>query len=114
MVHEARGLDVTPKSIAKFNGGGDKKSAALMNEIYIDEITHVEAGVRWFKFLCEKLRIDPIQSFHEIVRKNFRGNLKPPFNTKAREDAGFTEAWYLPLVSKKEGKSRSKTSEEAK
>lgn len=49
MVHEARGLDVTPKSIQRLKSAGDKKSAMLLQEIYEDEITHVEMGVKWFK-----------------------------------------------------------------
>ena len=35
--------------------------------------------------------------FHELVRNNFKGALKAPFNDEARARAGFTESWYLPL-----------------
>lgn len=35
MVHEARGLDVTPKTIEKFRGGGDKQTADLLEEILV-------------------------------------------------------------------------------
>ncbi|MCL7033235.1 hypothetical protein MKW94_003186 [Papaver nudicaule] len=41
-----------------------------------------------------------IQRFHEIVRAHFRGPLKPPFNAKAREAAGFGPQWYEPLAVK--------------
>ena len=34
------------------------------------------------------------------VGHNFWGSLKPPFNDEARKQAGFEEAWYLPLVGK--------------
>ncbi|GAB5370733.1 hypothetical protein AAMO2058_001518400 [Amorphochlora amoebiformis] len=118
MVHEARGLDVTPKSIARLQSGGDKKSGNLLREIYEDEITHVQAGVKWFRYLCKALNKDPISTFHRIVKERFHGPLKPPFNTKARTQAGFTEEWYMPLVrnkyqcpkhtSKKESKSNTK------
>jgi len=101
MVHEARGLDVTPKSIQRLKSGGDPKSATLLKEIYEDEITHVEAGVKWFKYLCTELKNEPIPTFHKIVKKNFRGPLKPPFNHEGREKAGFTKKWYLPLTVKK-------------
>jgi uncharacterized ferritin-like protein (DUF455 family) len=102
MVHEARGIDVTPKTIEKFRNAKDEISATLLEEILRDEQTHVTAGIKWFTFLCK--RMDPpketIPYFHETVRKYFHGGLKPPFNTTAREEAGMTEEWYLPLVNK--------------
>lgn len=38
------------------------------------------------------------QWFHALVRAHFKGNTKPPFNKAAREQAGFTQAWYMPLA----------------
>lgn len=38
------------------------------------------------------------QWFHALVRAHFKGNTKPPFNELAREQAGFTAAWYKPLT----------------
>jgi len=100
MVHEARGLDVTPKTIEKFRSGGDKQTADLLDEILVDEITHVTAGQTWFTYLCEHASPpqEPIPSFIKTVRKHFRGLLKPPFNTDARLKAGMTDDWYLPLT----------------
>lgn len=43
---------------------------------------------------------DVIDKFHTVVRKYFRGPLKPPFNEKARRAAGFGPEWYLPLAVK--------------
>jgi hypothetical protein len=37
--------------------------------------------------------------FHFVVRRHFHGNLKPPFNEHAREQAGFDKSWYMPLAS---------------
>ncbi|EDO49716.1 predicted protein [Nematostella vectensis] len=93
MVHEARGLDVHPKTHARFLSAGDKESADLLEVLYTEEITHVATGIQWFSFIC-----DSITTFHELVRKHFKGYLKPPFDTSGREQAGMTEAWYLPLV----------------
>lgn len=42
---------------------------------------------------------DVIDKFHSVVRKYFRGPLKPPFNEKARQAAGFGSEWYFPLAS---------------
>ncbi|XP_020915072.1 uncharacterized protein LOC110252585 isoform X1 [Exaiptasia diaphana] len=100
MVHEARGLDVHPKTYRRFLNSGDQETAELLEVLYKDEITHVAAGIKWFSFLCESTvpPLDKIPVFHELVRKHFRGYLKPPFDTAGRKQAGMTEAWYLPLV----------------
>jgi uncharacterized ferritin-like protein (DUF455 family) len=117
MVHEARGLDVTPNTIHKFASAGDNKSAAMLRAILQDEVTHVAAGKKWFVWLLENgynhqhKRGDTNaatatttsfprphhQVFEEVVRQHYRGTLKPPFNTEARAQAGLTEEWYLPL-----------------
>jgi hypothetical protein len=40
---------------------------------------------------------DPIPTFHQLVRENFRGGLKPPFNTSARcAPARALWVWCLP------------------
>jgi uncharacterized ferritin-like protein (DUF455 family) len=41
-----------------------------------------------------------IAAFHLLVRKYFRGPLKPPFNRSARAAAGFGPEWYEPLTMK--------------
>ena len=100
MVHEARGLDVHPKTSARFEAQNDKESVQLMDIIYTDEITHVSTGMKWFLYICKQS--DPplycIPTFHNIVRKHFRGYLKPPFNTEGRRTAGMTKEWYEPLM----------------
>ena len=52
MVLEARGLDVTPTTIARFEAVGDQATAAILDRIFRDEIVHVRAGTRWFESLC--------------------------------------------------------------
>jgi uncharacterized ferritin-like protein (DUF455 family) len=56
-------------------------------------MTHVRSGMRWFQFVCARSTpvCDPVPTFHRLVRECFNGSLKPPFNTEAREQAGFTE-----------------------
>ncbi|RYR48058.1 hypothetical protein Ahy_A07g034051 isoform B [Arachis hypogaea] len=120
-VHEARGLDVLPTTISRFRNGGDDTTAELLERVvYPEEITHCAAGVKWFKYLCQRSRKlapdteeqevcslqnemtteqnEVIQKFHEIVRTYFRGPLKPPFNETARKAAGFGPEWYEPLA----------------
>ena len=99
MVLEGRGLDVTPMSMQKLKNAKDEESLKLLKIIYRDEITHVRSGMEWFQFICKEIGItNPISHFQEIVRQKFEGNLKPPFNHEAREQAGFTKEWYLPLA----------------
>ena len=98
MVLEGRGLDVTPSSMQKLKNAKDEESLKLLQIIYRDEITHVRSGLQWFEYFCKEIGIeDPIHHFHQIVGQKFDGNLKPPFNHEAREQAGFSKEWYIPL-----------------
>ena len=101
MVLEARGLDVTPKMIKQFTDSGDPVSAEVLQTVYNDEIGHVRVGTQWFKFLADKLEKDPALWFQELVRRYFRGHLKPPFNAAARSRAGMSTDYYEPLAAKK-------------
>jgi uncharacterized ferritin-like protein (DUF455 family) len=57
----------------------------------------VAVGAKWFRFFCARNRIDPVARFQELVRTNFRGDLKPPFNDLARAEAGLTPSFYRTL-----------------
>jgi len=94
IVLEARGLDVTPTMIARFDRLGDGESAAVLRIIYADEIGHVAAGRRWFEWLCARRGLAPVETWRALVRKHFRGALKPPFNNAARAEAGFAAEYY--------------------
>ncbi len=98
LVLEARGLDVTPAIIANLRRAGDEPSASVLERIYTDEIRHVAAGRRWFDHVCAARGLDPAPTYHGLVRRHFRGALKPPFNTEARERAGLEAAFYRPLA----------------
>ncbi len=97
MVLEARGLDVTPAMIDRFGKAGDPDSAHSLKIIYDEEISHVFAGQKWFNHLCQKEKINPEQTFQNLVRQYFKGRIKPPFNIAARDRAGFDQSFYLPL-----------------
>jgi uncharacterized ferritin-like protein (DUF455 family) len=97
LVLEARGLDVTPATVADFRRAGDEQSAAILQRIYRDEIGHVAAGMRWFHHFAEAAGLDPKQAWQDRVRRHFKGTLKPPFNDAARSDAGFDPEFYRPL-----------------
>lgn len=98
LVLEARGLDVTPNLIDSLGAAGDAQSADILAIIYRDEKRHVAFGAKWFRYLCEKEGLQPEPTFHALVRENFRGPVKPPFNDKARSEAGLTPGFYRPLA----------------
>ena len=98
MVLEARGLDVTPAMIARFETAGDEASARILGRILRDEVRHVAAGVRWFESLCAARRIDPAPEWRRLVSCHFGGRIKPPFNDSARESAGLTKDFYAVLA----------------
>lgn len=94
MVLEARGLDITPATVARFIAQGDSVSATILNRIYHDEIRHVSAGTNWFKWGCAEQNLMPTHHWKNLVKLHFRGVLKPPFNDSAREASGLTQEFY--------------------
>ena len=98
LVLEARGLDITPGLIRRMQESDDPDSAAILEIIYRDEKTHVAFGVKWFRFMCNRQGMRPEPAFHDLVRRHFRGALKPPFNDQARSQAGLTPGFYRPLA----------------
>ena len=97
MVLEARGLDVTPHMIKAMEAQGDDKTAAMLQIIHDDEVTHVRAGTVWFDAWCDHHGYEGEEYWQNLVTKYFNGRLKPPFNHPSREDAGMIRDWYEPL-----------------
>ena len=98
LVLEARGLDVTPEMIRRLERFGDGESAAILRIIYADEIGHVATGRRWFLWLCGRNGLPPAETYQSLVRRYFRGGLKPPFNRAGRDAAGFEPVFYEALA----------------
>lgn len=98
LVLEARGLDVTPALIKKFEAAEDQKSVDALKVIYQEEIEHVKAGQKWFTYVCDLRNLAPENTYQDLVKKYFTGSLKPPFNVDARNQAGLPESFYLPLT----------------
>lgn len=94
MVLEARGLDVTPATIERFAHADDEPTVRILKRILHDEVRHVGAGTRWFKWACEHDNLLPMPHWHRMVNTYFRGAIKPPFNDSARESAGLTREYY--------------------
>jgi uncharacterized ferritin-like protein (DUF455 family) len=98
MVLEARGLDVTPGMIKIFKQAKMASAVAALETIYAEEVHHVAYGSKWFHFMCGRRDLDPTGVFHDLVRKYFHGNLKPPFNEEKRAEAGIPPDFYWPLA----------------
>ena len=90
-VLEARGLDVTPAMIVKLRALGDDSTADILETILREEIAHVAAGSRWFRWYCEQTGVDAPTRFSELLVEYAHGSLRGPFNHDARRAAGFSE-----------------------
>ena len=89
-VLEARALDVVPYSVDKFRELGDKQTADSLVIIANDEIGHVNAGSRWFRYCCAQEQVDSDKMFFTLIKKYLRSTPQAPFNHDARMKAGFS------------------------
>jgi len=90
---EARGLDATPLIQAKLRRADTtaaRDACAILDIILRDEVGHVAIGNRWYRWLCERAGLDPVSHYRHLARTYQAPRLKPPFNTEARQRAGFT------------------------
>ena len=99
LVLEARGLDVTPGLAENLRSFGDAETAEILDVIYNDEKTHVAVGAKWFRFFCARQSVNAAGRFRMLVREHFHGQVKPPFNDRARSAAGLTPLFYRSLSS---------------
>lgn len=90
-VLEARGLDVTPGMIVKLRQLGDGTTADILDIILREEVGHVAAGSRWYRWCCEREGVDPEPTFRRLLIEYGRGVLYGPFNLEARSAAGFSD-----------------------
>jgi uncharacterized ferritin-like protein (DUF455 family) len=98
-VLEARGLDVTPAMIVKLRQLRDDATADILDIILREEIGHVAAGSRWFRWCCERAGVEAEPTFRELLIQYGRGVLYGPFNFDARSAAGFSEEELAALQS---------------
>ena len=98
MVLEARGLDVTPATLERVKAAGDEHGAKILARILDDEIRHVGFGTKYFLRVVEKSGEAPDSAWKSLVRKHFRGPVKPPFNDSARLAAGLPRDFYEDIA----------------
>jgi uncharacterized ferritin-like protein (DUF455 family) len=82
----------------RFEAAGDIATARILRRILNDEVDHVRAGRIWFESACEACNFVPETTWQSLVRRYFRGVLKPPFNDSARDSAGLTRDYYQALA----------------
>jgi uncharacterized ferritin-like protein (DUF455 family) len=90
-VLEARGLDVTPGMIGRLRGVGDQETAARLGIILHDEVGHVAAGSRWFRYLSAARGLAPGPLFFALLDTYLNGEVRGPLNLPDRRRAGFEE-----------------------
>ncbi len=88
-VMEARGLDVTPGLIDRFQQAGDLRAVEILQLIYTEEIGHVAIGNHWYHYCCQQRGLEPRQTFRYLIGHYFNAPLRGPFNHDARLRAGF-------------------------
>jgi len=98
MVLEARGLDVTPGTLAKVREHGDERGARILERILDDEIRHVRFGANHFADVAARSGEDAGSLWKSLVQKHFRGAIRPPFNDSARLAAGLSRENYAALA----------------
>lgn len=87
---EARGLDVTPGMIEKFERHGDQKTVDVLSLIYREEVGHVALGSRWFRWAADQSGVDSEEAYFRLIERFLSGDIRGPFNERARMDAGFS------------------------
>jgi len=98
MVLEARGLDVTPLTLARVRAAGDERGALILERILDDEIRHVRIGANHFAACAERAEIPLANLWKTLVARHFRGSVKPPFNDSARLAAGLPRDLYAEVA----------------
>ena len=94
---EARGLDASPGVKNKLVSVGDHRAGEILDIILAEEIGHVAAGNRWYRYLCAQRGLDPLITYAELIAQYDAPKLRPPFNMAARRLAGFEEAELAAL-----------------
>ena len=101
-VLEARGLDVSPGMIERFDAVGDTPSADALRMILAEEVGHVAIGSRWFRWMCAQRGLEPDGTFR-VLLDEAGVRVVPPLNTEARLAAGFGAEELDALLGARQG-----------
>ena len=106
---EQANLDFSRYYITRFTALGDEQTAALLQEVYEDEIGHVKLGARWFAKLKDPL---DTRSFWERYQHELHMPLTPAraigigFDRHARDLAGLDDEFIVNLQAFSHSKGR--------
>ena len=98
LTFEMANLDFAPLYGSAFAKAGDESSAALMQRILEDEVSHVGFGIHWLKKLKE-----PEENAWDVWKNNLPPLMTPKrakgfvFNEEPRRKAGVPEEWIEQL-----------------
>ena len=98
---EARGLDANPQIQRKLRSTGTADALAacdILDIILREEIGHVAIGNHWYHWLCQRQGLEPLSHYRSLARQHRAPRLRGPFNTEARQQAGFTAAELQELA----------------
>ncbi len=103
---EANGLEHNNKIMGNLNSNLDEFNKKILNALSIildEEVDHVTKGDRWFKYECERLNLEPEETYFKILEEIYPGCTKRKYelNIEARKKAGFS-CDELKFLSKKE------------
>jgi uncharacterized ferritin-like protein (DUF455 family) len=99
---EARGLDATPPMQAKLRRVDTPdalKIVEILDVILRDEIGHVAIGNQWYRWLCERARLDPVAHFRKLCIEHSAPRVRTPVNEEARRLAGFSDDELTEMLS---------------
>ncbi len=91
---EARGLDATPQIQQRLRAVGTPmalRAVEVLDIILRDEVGHVAIGNHWYRWLCAREGLDPVEHYAQLVERHDAPRLHPPFNEDARRRAGFSD-----------------------
>lgn len=88
---EAHGLDVSPAIRDKLVQAGDPAAGPILDVILRDEVGHVGAGLRWYRYLCGQRGLVPEDAYEPLSRAYGAPRRRGPYNLTARRQAGFGE-----------------------
>ncbi|MCG8428140.1 MAG: ferritin-like domain-containing protein, partial [Chromatiales bacterium] len=94
---EARGLDVTPGMMKRFEKIGDDDTVVVLEVILREEVGHVQMGSRWFHYLCEQRGVEPEETYFQLIDEYLNGEIRCPLHKDARRQAGFSEPELVRL-----------------
>ena len=90
---EGSGLDAGETFLRRLAGVDEKILSPIVNQIFTEEIDHVDFGSKWYREICRLEKIDPNEDF--VLRMNSIKHKVPkriePIARIPRLKAGFTE-----------------------